>query len=206
MVDQTPKSVSAAVRKICSDIVSATEPVFVPVAPVPEAEIDDCFGVVAQLVAAHDGEAVYGWCIWSWPTIWFKAVHHAVWRHPDGQLVDPTPKRNKVSKILFLPDPSRGFDQKRRIDTVRSAGRPDRDIATLFEAEHRLYEYEERHSIEEGTRVRADIADYNALQLAQNAAYRKLLAKYLRPNDPCPCWSGKKAKKCHRTGDVWLRA
>jgi preprotein translocase subunit SecA len=27
---------------------------------------------------------------------------------------------------------------------------------------------------------------------------KEILGKKVRPNDPCPCGSGKKVKKCHR--------
>ncbi|WP_394706214.1 SEC-C metal-binding domain-containing protein [uncultured Cohaesibacter sp.] len=38
------------------------------------------------------------------------------------------------------------------------------------------------------------------LQYAQVEAIRKLLPRYTKPNDLCPCGSGKKNKKCHRVG------
>ena len=51
--------------------------------------------------------------IWRWPGRYFEAEHHAVWRTPQGALVDVTPQTGNPPRILFLPDPPAIFDPAR---------------------------------------------------------------------------------------------
>ena len=59
-----------------------------------------------------------------------EAIFHAVWRHPDGRLIDVTPRKDKEKRLLFVPDLTRSivltsYDGKPAIhtfDNVRLLG------------------------------------------------------------------------------------
>lgn len=44
---------------------------------------------------------------------------------------------------------------------------------------------------------------FRVIRAGDDAENGTLFAKRVRPNDPCPCGSGKKAKKCHGTDTVY---
>ncbi|WBY09381.1 hypothetical protein PIB19_08770 [Sphingomonas sp. 7/4-4] len=80
------------------------------VEPAPDAKPAYCFDNSVAQALRHGGEAVYGWAIWRWPGRWFEAEHHAVWRRPEGDLLDVTPQAGDPPRVLFLPDPSAPYD------------------------------------------------------------------------------------------------
>lgn len=109
MILGPPETIDAATRAFCATI-SAIEPRYVPVEPQPDAKVAYCFDNSAAQAERHGGEAVYGWAIWRWPGRWFEAEHHAVWRRPDGSLLDVTPQAGDPPRTLFLPDPLAPYD------------------------------------------------------------------------------------------------
>ena len=94
----TKRSIPRALRKMLGGT-----PVHVPVVPDPEAKPLQCFWNVRAVVSQHGGEVVYGWQILTWPGVLYQCEHHAVWRAPDGTLVDPTPSDEGSSTTLFIP-------------------------------------------------------------------------------------------------------
>lgn len=82
------------------------QPVRVPVIPQPGCQHGECFAGVSELVEQRGGEMVSGWCIWERPRAWAEAEHHAIWRREDGALIDPLPKPDGETEILFVADPS----------------------------------------------------------------------------------------------------
>ena len=67
-----------------------------------------CYWNVAGVIRQHGGSMVLGWqCIW-WPDRLLVAVHHAIWRKPNGTLIDITQKDygDASSQIAFCPDGS----------------------------------------------------------------------------------------------------
>ncbi|MBX3564114.1 MAG: hypothetical protein KF730_05995 [Sphingomonas sp.] len=97
-----------------------------PVDPQPHGRVAYCFDNSVRQAEMHGGEAAYGWAIWRWPGRWFEAEHHAVWRRPDGSLLDVTPQLGDPRRILFLPDPQKVFDPERYRRNVMApeAGNP----------------------------------------------------------------------------------
>lgn len=109
MILGPPAHIDTATLAFCATIAPAP-PVYVPVRPAPEAKFIHCFENSEMQAAHQGGEAVYGWAIWHWPGRWFEAEHHAVWRRPEGDLVDVTPQTGDPERVLFLPDPSAPYD------------------------------------------------------------------------------------------------
>jgi hypothetical protein len=103
---QAPKSVgvTAAVRLGLDG-----PPQLVTSRPPPTADVRRCYRNVREQVAAMGGEAVFGWSVWHFPGILIVCNHHAVWRQPDGRLLDVTPQKGGEREITFLPDPTRPY-------------------------------------------------------------------------------------------------
>ncbi|RYE02238.1 MAG: hypothetical protein EOP61_09075 [Sphingomonadales bacterium] len=120
-----PAEVDAATLAFCATI-SPHTPFYVPVDPQPHAKVAYCFDNSVQQAEMHGGEAAYGWAIWRWPGRWFEAEHHAVWRRPDGRLVDVTPQLGSPGRVLFLPDPEKVYnpDTYLRNEMAADSGNP----------------------------------------------------------------------------------
>jgi hypothetical protein len=106
-VTTTPAEITPSVLKFCGQVVPNTLPVWVPVRVEKDSVYSDCFFNVAAKTKVHGGTVQYGWTIWEEPGLWLEAEFHAVWVDPGGEdRVDITPHEGE-DKILFLPDPSR---------------------------------------------------------------------------------------------------
>jgi len=99
--------------------------------------VGNCYWNVAQTVVESDGEAVLGWALMWWPGQYGVAMHHAVWRHPSGHLLDVTEPQtpDRSSRLTtFLPDSRREVDlfKSPRIDNVFVAIAPEDTLLGLF--------------------------------------------------------------------------
>jgi len=94
---------------MCRKIGGLDEPVSVDVSSRTDSGRDDCFIDVRRQVDEHGGSIQHGWTIWEWPGISAKGEFHAVWRKPDGQLLDVTQKKDGESRIVFAPDPPSAY-------------------------------------------------------------------------------------------------
>jgi hypothetical protein len=85
------------------------EAILVPVKSLPWAKPLECFWNVRQAVAEFGGEAVYGWQVLSMGH-YYQCEHHAVWKRPDGTLVDPTPNEDAGSPhAIFIEKQDMAF-------------------------------------------------------------------------------------------------
>ncbi len=75
-----------------------------------EPEYDYChFNVWCQL-RRLGGEPQPGWVLAQDKQKSFaEAIFHAVWRNPDGRLLDVTPRRDNEKRLLFVPDNARSI-------------------------------------------------------------------------------------------------
>jgi hypothetical protein len=84
---------------------SDVEPVLLPYTDCGAGYISGaCHLNVAHRVKRHGGERVFGWMIWTGP-MFTEGEFHSVWRSPDGELMDITPRVDGEEFILFVPDP-----------------------------------------------------------------------------------------------------
>jgi hypothetical protein len=143
MVPRTPRAITEAVRSFCRRVVAGSQPVYLDTRPVPGAALDDCFAVVKRRVALGGGERVLGWQIWEHPGLMIEAEFHAVWRDPSGRLRDITPKPNGISSILFLPDPSRGYEE-RQVNNIREPLWDTPEVRELIAAADARFEFMDR--------------------------------------------------------------
>ncbi|MBP2296590.1 SEC-C metal-binding domain-containing protein [Azospirillum rugosum] len=203
----TPKAVTNIIEEFCRSIAPAP-PVFVPVVPEPTAVVSECFPNVAAKVERDGGEIAYGWSIWEWPGVFIEAEHHAVWRSPTGDLIDVTPRPEREKKVLFVPDPETVYDweSNRRIDNRRLAIADDPYLREFLENAAEMAAFMERKSV--GLTVSFNPAELFPLASRQQVLLNYLAERYGKKgrgqnqrrvgrNDPCPCGSGKKFKKCH---------
>lgn len=143
MVPRAPRAITNAVRTFCKKVVAGSKPIYLDTRPVPGARIDDCFAVVERQVAQKGGERVLGWQIWQHAQIMIEAEFHAVWRDPSGVLRDITPKPGGISRILFLQDASRRYEQ-RQVNNIREALLDTHEVRELIAAANAQFEFMDR--------------------------------------------------------------
>lgn len=197
----TPQRIDDEVRTLCRRACgSGANPLFVPVEPAHGATYKNCFLNVAAEVERSGGTAVVGWMVGIWPGVFGEAIHHAVWRSPEGALLDVTPQDPLAAspdRIAFVEDATATYDE------AGYDARPSRRVALT---DHPLvHQYLEACAKKDavtrggGAACRVDRAAFEAAMVDRTRAYRRVLAKFLGPNDPCPCMRGRKFKKCCRT-------
>ncbi|HEY0019469.1 MAG TPA: SEC-C metal-binding domain-containing protein [Longimicrobium sp.] len=211
----TPGAITDTIRQLCNQLVPNIPPRYLPVTPVTGAEPQDCFEVVAQHVRNNGGRICYGWQIWEWPNVMLEAEFHAVWEDRDGKLHDLTPKLSLVERVLFLPDATRVYNG-RPVKSVLHVLSPSPAIESFIDACDAEFELMNRgdRAEQHGEIILsgAEVSEYETIQRQKLLAYMQITghSDLLPPprnvldavkagrNDPCPCGSGKKVKKCHR--------
>ncbi|MFC0512991.1 SEC-C domain-containing protein [Mucilaginibacter angelicae] len=161
---------------------------------------NECFDNVSAKVIAHGGERVVGWSIWQHDYM-LEAEYHAVWRSPEGQLVDITPKNLPFEHIMFIEAPTRPY-QGVQLDNIRlntTVNQLVDDFISLAETKFFIFSGGEKASQKfiRLTKNEQDILNYiNGMMIAVDA----LLAKGGVRNSPCFCSSNLKYKHCHGKG------
>lgn len=198
----TPLAASPQIVDLCAEIATGVEPEFILHEPSQDAVVRECFNNVAERVRRIGGDLVYGWAIWEWPGVFIEAEHHAVWRSPDGVLIDITPHEYPTHGVLFLPDPLATYDFKgfTRRDNVRRPASPLSAVAEFLSVSELIFQKLESSSV--GKEYRLSPSDLNQLQAMEDRKSQLKVSIYFHlakgkgPNDVCFCRSGKKFKKC----------
>lgn len=185
--ETTPVRVTDKVMELCSGIVSDVVPAYVPVAAQEWSLPSECFPNVQKMVRENGGQQVNGWAIWQWANVLVEAEAHSVWQSPKGRLVDITPHDNGETDILFLADPDMVYDNN-TIASVRSALTSSPLVAELIQL------MDERDRIMCATPGRMCKIPKNLL--IRIMQIQMVLQMEVGRNDPCPCQSGFKYKKC----------
>ena len=79
-----------------------------------------CIPNVLNYALQHGGEIVFGLLIWEAVGA-IEGEYHAIWRSPDGWLVDVTKKPDGEKRVLFLPLKEPHWKQAELTKTVREA-------------------------------------------------------------------------------------
>lgn len=196
----TPKkTVTPAILALCEQMGLEGELEFLDVTPPDDARVLDCFAVVTQQVERAGGEACYGWRIWELPWVYIEAEFHAVWRNPQAKLVDITPTHG-FSRILFIPDPDRVYEG-RQVNNIRRALCANPAVDGFFRAADAKFEFLNRGSRADQHELSLSLDEVAELQTITRRLEDSIvaLARSIPDpgrNDPCPCASGKKYKKC----------
>ena len=198
----TPAKLSSAILALCQELVPGGKPEYVDVRPIQGAPINECFPIVHDRVLAEGGASVCGWSIWEQPTLFVEAEPHAIWRAPSNGLIDVTPKKCPIMRILFLVDPSIRYEG-RQFNNVRRAIRNHPAIAGFLKMCDEEFEFNNRgqraYQHGEISLQGAEAVEYEQIQTrkAMYAAEMLRLHPNVEPYDPCWCGSGKKVKWCH---------
>lgn len=184
--ETTPARITQVIIDFCASITSDSSPEYIDVCPAPWAALNECFNNVYRMVKQYGGSMISGWAVWQRGNMLLDAEAHAIWRAPDGKLIDITPHSYNEKRILFLFDSSVCY-QGITIPSHRQALTDSPLVAEFI----RLYS-ERDHIMQTSTLgnvyvIPADLhSRINALQF--------IFAQEVGRNDPCPCGSGLKFK------------
>ena len=192
--ETTPIRVTDKIMELCSGIVSDAVPEYVPVAAQEWGLPSECFLNVERMVQENGGQQVNGWAIWQWANIFVEAEAHSVWKSPGGALIDITPHDNGERQILFLHDDSMVYSGQ-SIENVRLAITGSPLAAELVDLGNKIDGV--MCSYAPGTEIPLSELWRRLLPLKERReAIVGMLNQKVGRNDPCPCQSGLKYKKC----------
>lgn len=104
--------------RLLAKLENKNTPQFVPVRAEGYATINDCFFNVNDKIANDSGEIVYGWKLQQGSLIQ-EAERHAIWKSPDGELIDVTPEPLGQNRILFLVEDKGWVFDGDSVDNIR---------------------------------------------------------------------------------------
>lgn len=107
-INLLPDKTNESIKKLVSKLGIEIEPMILDIIPGAGAEYGSCFVNVLNKVREENGEIIYGWQFCEYPYM-IEAEFHAVWKSPNGQLIDITPSLSNENQILFVIDKSRVF-------------------------------------------------------------------------------------------------
>jgi hypothetical protein len=199
----TPAAISESIYKLCDEVSPGLVPEYVEVVPDRDASMNECFPNVTAKVEREGGAMLIGWSIWESPGLFVEAEFHAVWRSPEGALIDITPKPARSDNILFLPQPGATY-AGRQMNNVRRALGVDSEVEAYLRMHDAMFEFMNRGE-RAGQHGAMSIVGRDALEYETIAGNIQMLgarlarrAKHYDPYLPCWCGSGKKAKWCHK--------
>lgn len=96
--------ITKGMLKLARQLDAKATPDYVPVEPGEACMAGQCFENVAAVVKRHGGSVQHGWRMREQEMAYVEGAFHAVWRRPDGALIDVTPRADQPREILFLPD------------------------------------------------------------------------------------------------------
>lgn len=120
--------------------VSGEKPVVIPLRPLSDKPINECFTIVPEHIATHGGQQKIGWYILFWRQVLIEAVFHCVWESPEGKMIDITPKVHKAQNIVFLPDPTKSY-AGRQVDNIRKPLVRDENISRFIRLAEEYFGY-----------------------------------------------------------------
>jgi hypothetical protein len=191
-----PRAVHKFVLRLVDKIGTGAAPVWVNVKTAKNAIVDECFINVRNHIEKSGGTIQYGWTIWQSANVLIEGEFHAVWVSPQGQYLDVSPKPDGETRILFLPDNSRKWNEQ-LMDNVRLPliNAPEIDQYLKAAAEQAAYRQanwkpDSPMTLEQNERM--EEFGMNELRLVADIASKYVPA----PNKPCPCESGRQFGNC----------
>ena len=179
----TPSSLDEDILNFCQKI-SSEKALFLEVNPLVIDGVRKlfCYENVDIAIKKGLGKQQLGWILWADPKKRFlKAEAHAVLKNWDGKLIDVTPQQDKESKILFLPD-NNLIDTGTLIPSKYQSLVDSKEVLNFIKSEiENEMQYKKIYEINKNNCKPETLIKKN---------------KKIKRNDPCPCGSGKKYKKC----------
>lgn len=193
-----PKRIDENVFKLIGKLTIHDKPFYVEVKPENECKINECFPNVKSKISKDGGEIIFGWTIWQ-HNFMLEAEFHSIWKSPNGEFIDITPKQNHEKRILFVIDKIKRYENK-QVDNARlriiDNKLADDFIALAVAKFYILNEGERANNNGEVLLMgkEADMYEYlNSLMVSVN----NMLLRNQTRNSPCFCESGRKYKNCH---------
>lgn len=184
--ETTPPKITREIKRLCRKIAPESNLILVPVKPASDASLNECFPNVKSMVEKCGGEISSGWVIWQWANILIEAEAHAVWKSPNGDMIDITPHDAREEAILFLPDGKVIY-----AGTPIPSNRMALTKSKLVERFIQLYKkWDDMAYLDSAADAKLDSIGRELLEIRN---------KFNRPasrNSPCPCESGLKYKQC----------
>ncbi|HWY38632.1 MAG TPA: SEC-C domain-containing protein [Bacteroidia bacterium] len=174
-----------------------TAPFFVTVTPDALAEQNECFDNVQAKIQRDGGDRIVGWQFWKHQFM-IEAEYHAVWKSPNGELIDITPKNSAIDKIMFVEDLNNPYDGQ-QLDNIRLNTTNNllvNDFIALAQAIFYLFSGGEkaRMKMVSFTPHEQEILNYlNSVMAGVDGMLKKNGVR----NTPCFCLSNLKYKHCH---------
>lgn len=196
----TPDVIDSDVQRLIRLMDAKSRPVYIDVTPEPYAEVVECFPAVQEKISRDGGTQELGWQIWKTNLI-VEAEFHAVWKSPDGELRDITPKQIRIPRILFLPDPAAVYNGA-SVDNIRINITDNKLVDEFIDIAKAIFRIENRG--ERAFQYKLSLSGreaqlYSALQQTK-AEVLALIRQGGTRNSQCFCQSGNKYKHCHGKG------
>ena len=192
----TPNKINENVSSLIELIPGAEDAIFLEVNPEQGSKILDCFENVKKKIDRSYGEMLCGWVIWEWKGVLEEAEYHAVWRSPQGKILDITPQSDGEKKVLFVPCPKDIYDGIRK-DNIRLAVRDDMIVHHFILLCEEIFK---KQSAIEGGAIYS-CANNKSKEIVPLMKAREFMKNSifsgLRANKPCLCGSQKIYSQCH---------
>ena len=185
--ETTPPKITREIKRLCRKIAPKSKLLVVPVKAAPDALLNECFPNVKSMIEHHGGEMVSGWTIWQWANILIEAEAHAIWKNPNGELIDITPHDDGETNIFFLPDDNVTYEGM-RIPAHRMA------LTNSSLVKEFIHLMEKQDAISCSTKGK-----YVSIPFELDMRLRDLKIRFnteVTRNKLCPCGSGLRYKNC----------
>jgi hypothetical protein len=197
---QIPDADNKFVAELRAKLYLASEPIMLETVPGTNDEACGCFENVQKRVNTEGGDSLFGWQFWEHPYM-IEAEFHAVWRKPDGSLVDITPKDDReIHRILFVEDKVRKYSAT-QTDNVRINITGNGLIDDLIEVEKAKYRFLNKDGrqniIGEVMMVGDDALLWQSILNLSSLLEQSHFAGG-NINSSCFCGSGRTYNGCHR--------
>jgi hypothetical protein len=197
----TPPFLTGSITSCCRQINEDYEPVYVDVRPMPYSLPNKCPYNVKRYVDENGGLIVFGWALFIWPKVLLDCIGHAVIENADGNLLCITPNKNGSERILFLRDDKIQFDYNdpnARVGAMQLPLRSDKKIIEIIRISKEIRDIKTKYPVTSGNMYVSaeDGAMIKELEKLKGEIVGKILMEITGPNDPCPCGSRRKYKRC----------
>lgn len=205
-----PQQISDDILSFCS-IINGENPIIVPIKNEQDYQENFCCENVEKHIHKHGGEMMCGWYFQITSDVCISAIAHSIYKSPNGEVFDVTPffdleaaesgRFVSHQNTVFLPDSNVIFTND-IIPSKRyllSNHQDAKDYVAILDKEDNFIATLPSFGINKLNDIQA--TQYEAIQKSKQALAIKIISKSstgkkIGRNEPCPCGSGNKYKKC----------
>ncbi len=190
---RTPRTIHKFVDQLAA-LIGPQKPMWVPVKPTKEAKQGECFFNVPKQVETKGGKIQFGWTVWQCANLFIEGEFHAVWISPKGEPIDITPKGDGETRIMFIPDNTRTF-QNERVDNIRLAILDRPEIHEFLSVASQSVRYMKANTVGNIRQFRGG-EEWDRLQHEKGRLSFEVSKYILPPSSLCPCDSNRYFGNC----------